>query len=121
MITKCQHTGFEFEAATSRSKNHPLVASFLNEASKQNGHYSGASQAAKQLVSEATGFDSIEELLSSVEDAYESWKTTGKARKVVQTHKEKVQAGERRIGKFLGLTEGQYEEATDGNPFSDPR
>lgn len=123
MITvKCQHTGFEFEAETSRSKNHPKVAAFLNEASKENGHYRGAGHTAKQLVSEATGYDNIDELMDDVRNAYEVWKTSSKAAKVVKTHAQKIEAGERRIAwgerKFNGIS---YEEATDGNAFSQPR
>ena len=98
MIIKCQHTGFEFEAQTARSKNHPLVASFLNEAGKDNKHYRGASHIAKNLVSEASGYDNIEELMEAVNVAYANWKETGKSQKVVKTHKQMIEAAERKIG-----------------------
>ena len=97
MITICQHTGFAFEAESKRSKNHPLVAAFLNDAAKDNGHYRGASHVAKQLVTEATGYESIEELIADVRSAYAGWQATGESRKVVKTHKELIEAGERRI------------------------
>lgn len=98
MITvKCQHTGFEFEAESKRSKNHPLVAEFLSEASKDNKFYRGVSRIAKQLVQEADGYESVEELMADVRQVYGEWKETGEAKKVRKSHKEMVLAGKKRI------------------------
>ena len=33
-IITCQYTGIEFEAASSRAKNHPAIAALLTEANK---------------------------------------------------------------------------------------
>lgn len=117
MITvKCQHTGFEFEAETSRSKNHPQVAAFLNEASKEDRHYRGASRTAKQLVSEATGYDNIDELMSDVRNAYEAWKTSGKAAKVVKTHKQMVvEYNERQAAWRRGAEQREYDASNRGD------
>lgn len=112
MIIKCQHTGFEFEAQTARSKNHPMVADFLNEASKDNKHYRGASHTAKQLVTEATGYDSIEELIADARAAYATWKETGESQKVVKTHAQMVAAAERKIAWFENRNRNQYEGET---------
>ncbi len=120
MITvKCQYTGIEFEAESSRTKNHPAVSAFLLEASKENGHYRGASHTAKTLIVEADGYDNIDEFMTAVRNAYDSWKTSGTAAKVVKTHAEKIAAGERRIAWATQNT--SYEEATDGNAYSNPR
>lgn len=100
MIIKCQHTGFEFEAQTARSKNHPMVADFLNDASKDNKYYRGASHVAKAMVSEATGYDTIEELIADVRTAYAAWQETGESHKVVKTHAQMVKAAERKIAWF---------------------
>lgn len=122
MITiKCQHTGFEFEAASKRSKNHPMVSDFLNEAAKDNGHYRGASHVAKTMVSEAIGYDTIEELIADVRTAYDAWKETGDSKKVVKSFQERKEAGKRAIGYMERQHAGWYDEATDGNAFSDPR
>jgi hypothetical protein len=121
MIIKCQHTGFEFEAQTARSKNHPMVSDFLNAAAKDNGHYRGASHTAKQLVSEATGYDTIEELIADAKAAYAAWQETGESRKVVKSFGERQEAGRRAIAAMERQAPGFYEEATDGNGFSNPR
>lgn len=34
MLTTCQYTGIEFEAASKRQKNHPRVSALLNDAAK---------------------------------------------------------------------------------------
>lgn len=122
MITiKCQHTGFEFEAASKRSKNHPMVSDFLNEAAKDNGRYRGASHVAKTMVSEATGYDTIEKLIADVRTAYDAWKETGESKKVVKSFRERKEAG-KRWERYMNRREsGWYDEATDGNAFSDPR
>lgn len=110
MIIKCQHTGFEFEAQTARSKNHPMVSEFLNEAAKDNGCYRGASHTAKQLVSEATGYDSIDELMADVRSAYVAWQETGESRKVVKTYAERVKAGKRAVNWMMRKDNYQGEE-----------
>ena len=89
MITvKCQHTGFEFEAASKRSKNHPKVAEFLNEANREGKHYRGSGRIAKQLVREASGYENIDELMTDVRNSYEAWKETGDAKKVFKSKKQ---------------------------------
>lgn len=91
MITvKCQHTGFEFEAESSRSKNHPLVAEFLNEVNREGKHYRGGFQIVKQMFSEAEGYDNIDELMADVRIAYADWKETGAAKKIRKSHKQMV-------------------------------
>lgn len=88
MIVKCQYTRIEFEAESSRTKNHPAVSAFLSEAAKENGHYRGASHTAKTLVVEASGYDNIDELMTDVRAAYASWKETGESRKVTKSQKQ---------------------------------
>ena len=109
MIIKCQHTGFEFEAQTARSKNHPMVADFLNDAGKDNKHYRGASHTAKQLVSEASGYDNIEELIADALTAYAAWQVTGESRKVIKTRAEMNATAER---KYKWLIRKEYDGKT---------
>ena len=94
MIIKCQYTGIEFEARSKRSKNHPLVSEFLNEAAKENGHYRGASHMAKEFIKDAVvaaGPDaSIEEIMEIAQAEYEAWKEDPNSRKHFITHKQRV-------------------------------
>jgi len=69
----CQYTEIEFEAASKRSKNHPLVAAFLDEAAKDRFH-SGAYNKAKELLTEAKGQSSdIDEIMTAVRNAHAAW------------------------------------------------
>lgn len=69
----CQYTGIEFEASSKRSKNHPAVAKFLDEASKDRFHV-GAYAKAKSLLTEAKGqSDSIDEIMVAVNEAFNAW------------------------------------------------
>ena len=69
----CQYTGIEFEASSKRSKNHPLVAALLNEASKDRFHI-GAYAKAKELLAEVKGQSSdISDIMTVVNKAYAAW------------------------------------------------
>lgn len=87
---KCQYTGIEFEADSKRTKNHPAVTRFLNEANEDGKRAVGAYAQAKQLLAEAAGnFDNIDELMAAVTAAYADWK--GGARgKSVMSYKERI-------------------------------
>lgn len=102
----CQYTGIVFEASSSRTKNHPKVAKFLDEASKDRFHV-GAYAKAKELVAAAKGqTDNIDELMAAVNDAFAAW-CNGEAKATV------------RIAPKYYATRGNddYEEQTDGNAY----
>jgi hypothetical protein len=61
---KCQHSGIEFEAATARTKQHPLVAEIKNDSTKK-GNYREVNQALAN-VAKAGGYSTIEEYMSMV-------------------------------------------------------
>lgn len=83
----CQYTGIQFEAASSRSKNHPLVAKFIDEASKDRFHV-GAYAKAKELLNAAKGqSDDINEIMSAVNEAFAAW-CNGEARPTVRIVKQ---------------------------------
>lgn len=106
---KCQFTGIEFEAASTRSKNHPLVAKFIDEASKDRFHV-GAYAKAKELLAAAKGqSDDINEIMTAVNDAFNAW-CNGEAKATVRIVKQ-WNSGRR-------VDDGQYDELTDGNAFS---
>ncbi len=91
MITvKCQYTGIEFEAESKRTKNHPVVARFLNEANDDGKRSVGAYAEAKRLLADAAGnFENINDLMTYVTAAYESWKSGAKGYTVI-THKQRM-------------------------------
>lgn len=93
MITiTCQYTGITFEAESKRSKNHPQVAAFLNEANDDGKRSIGAYAQAKQLLADAAGnFDNIDELMTYVTAAYADWKAGARGYTVV-THKQRMEA-----------------------------
>lgn len=76
MVTiTCQYTGFEFEAESKRSKNHPLISRFLDEANKENRYKVGAYAQAVELINAAKGqFDTIESLIAFVREGFDAWK-----------------------------------------------
>lgn len=79
----CQYTGIEFEAASKRSKNHPQVSVFLDEAAKDRFHV-GAYSKAKELLTEAKGQSSdIDEIITAVRHAFAAW-CDGEARPTVR-------------------------------------
>jgi len=73
ITVKCQYTGIEFQATSTRSKNHPLVARFIDEASSDRFHV-GAYAKAKELLAEAKGQSSdIAEIMTAVRAAFDAW------------------------------------------------
>jgi hypothetical protein len=65
MVTvKCQHSGIEFEAATTRTKIHPLVSSLKADSNKK-GNYREVNKAL-DTVAKAGGYSTIEEYMSLV-------------------------------------------------------
>lgn len=83
ITVSCQYTGIEFEAASARSKNHPKIARFLEEASKDRFHV-GAYAKAKDLLTEAKGqSDNIDEIMVAVQDAFNAW-CNGEAKATVR-------------------------------------
>lgn len=76
MITvTCQYTGFQFEAESKRSKNHPMISAFLNEANAEGKHKVGAYAQAVALINEAKGnFESIDQLIAFVRAGFDAWK-----------------------------------------------
>jgi hypothetical protein len=91
MITiKCQYTGIEFEAESKRTKNHPAVTAFLNDANEDGKRGVGAYAEAKRLLSEAVGnFGDIDSLMAAVSAAYADWKS-GARGKSVMSYKERI-------------------------------
>lgn len=80
---KCQYTGIEFEASSTRTKNHPLVAKFLETASKDRFH-TGAYAKAKDLLTSANGqSDDINEIMTAVNAAFDAW-CSGEAKATVR-------------------------------------
>ena len=66
MVTiKCQHSGIEFEAATRRTKQHPLVAEIKNYANKD-GSYHEVNNAL-DAAEKAGGYATIEEYMAKVQ------------------------------------------------------
>lgn len=105
----CQYTGIEFEANSSRTKNHPVVAKFLAEASSDK-HHVGAYAKAKSLLAEARGqSDNADEIVEAVTAAYRSW-LNGDAEQRVRIVKKSYMTRE--------SVPGEYDEMTDGNAFS---
>jgi hypothetical protein len=93
---KCQYTGIEFEAESKRTKNHPAVTRFLNEANDDGKRSVGAYAEAKRLLTEAAGnFDDIDSLMAYVTAAYAAWKDGAKGYTVV-THKQRMEAQRQR-------------------------
>lgn len=89
---KCQYTGIEFEAESKRTKNHPMVTSFLNEANDDGKRSVGAYAEAKRLLTDASGkFEDIDELMAFVTAAYAAWKEGARGYTVI-THKERMEA-----------------------------
>ena len=87
---KCQYTGIEFEAESKRTKNHPAVTRFLNEANDDGKRAVGAYAEAKRLLADAAGnFDNIDDLMNYVTAAYNAWKDGAKGYTVV-THKQRM-------------------------------
>lgn len=83
----CQYTGIQFEAASSRTKNHPLVAKFVDEASKDRFHV-GAYAKAKELLAAAKGqSDDINEIMTAVRSAFDAW-CNGEAKATVRIVKQ---------------------------------
>lgn len=76
MVTiTCQYTGFQFEAESRRSKNHPFVSAFLNDANAEGKYKVGAYSKGVELLNAAKGqFDTIEELIAFVREGFASWK-----------------------------------------------
>lgn len=112
VIVKCQYTGIEFEASSKRSKNHPLVAKFIDEASKDRFHV-GAYAKAKSLLAEAKGqSDDINEIMTAVRNAFDAW-CSGEAQPKLYV-KPKY---------YATRGDDDYEEMTDGNAYggSNPR
>lgn len=121
MVTiECQYTGIKFEAESKRTKNHPQVAAFLNEAAKDTKI--GAYAQAKQLVSEARGqFEDIDSLMAFVTAAYAEWRS-GAASPTVRSWKERVAAGNRYAQRTMReMFPIDYEEMTDGNGWNGHR
>lgn len=87
VTVKCQYTGIEFEASSTRSKNHPKVAKFLDEASKDRFHV-GAYNKAKELLAAAKGqTEDIDELMTAVRSAFNAW-CNGEAKATVRIVKQ---------------------------------
>ena len=97
MVTvKCQYTGIEFEAATKRTKNHPLVSAFLNEANADK-HTNGAYRKALEILEELSGqYESIEPLMAEAKSRYTEWKDgaaeQATSRRAVQRQAEQAKA-----------------------------
>lgn len=116
MITvTCQYTGIEFEARSKRSKNHPLVSQFLNDANKDGRRYRGAYDAAKGIFADIRnqGITDINEVMSLAADAYHSWQENGATPVIRRTAGDRIReqknASRRRdaINKIL-KTNGYY-------------
>ena len=113
MIIKCQYTGIEFEAESKRSKNHPQVSVFLNEANDDGKRAIGAYAEAKRLLTEAAGnFDNIDELMATVTAAYSDWKS-GARGKSVMSYKERIAKSERIAAGIARKMRGETEESMD--------
>lgn len=70
MITiKCQHSGLEFEANSKRTKQHPDVAAFKNEAASKRGDYNAALKALDEAA-QTGNYKTIEEYMHLVNDIY---------------------------------------------------
>lgn len=105
----CQHTGIEFEAASKRSKNHPLVAKFLDAASSDRFKI-GAYAEAKRLLAEARGqFDNIDDLMSAVNEAYNDWYNAAPGVKV-KTLAERKAIGNALIARATRKSSENYDE-----------
>jgi len=96
----CQYTGIEFEASSSRTKNHPKVAKFLDEASKEIKSRPTAYAEAKRILNEARGnFDDIDSLMDAVKAAYADW-CNGTPSKHILTYKERRDIGNAQMRAF---------------------
>lgn len=105
VTVKCQYTGIEFESASNRSKNHPKVAKFLDEASKDRFHV-GAYNKAKELLAAAKGqTDNIDELMTAVNDAFTAW-CNGEAKPVLRIKPQGYAARQSQPGEWDELNDG---------------
>lgn len=109
MITvKCQYTGIKFEAESKRTKNHPAVTKFLNDANEDGKRAMGAYAEAKRLLTDAAGnFNSIDELMAAVTAAYEDWKSGARGRTVI-SYKERTARDSRIVA---GIVASRNEDA----------
>lgn len=86
MVTiKCQHSGIEFEAATRRTKQHPLIAEMKADANK-NGNYRQVNNAL-DTVQKNGGYTTIEEYVNLVTEIID-----GKANKAKERAQKQAQA-----------------------------
>lgn len=98
---KCQYTGIEFEAESKRTKNHPAVTRFLNEANDDGKRSVGAYAEAKRLLTEAAGnFEDIDSLMTAVTAAYEDWKSGARGR-TVMSYKERIARDSRIVASIV--------------------
>jgi hypothetical protein len=70
MTQLCNRTGIEFEAASKRQKNHPVISEFLSDQAKHPGRYSAAVEACEEI--KANGVSSIEEAMAILNQAVEA-------------------------------------------------
>jgi hypothetical protein len=104
----CQYTGIEFKAESKRTKNHPAVTAFLNEANDDGKRAMGAYSEAKRLLADAAGkFENIDDLMSVVNAAYADWKS-GARGKSVMSYKERIARDSRIIA---GIVASRNEDA----------
>ena len=114
MITKCQYTGIEFEAESKRTKNHPQVAEFLNEASS-NKMQASAYRKAKEILVEANGqFEDIDSLMEFAKAAYAEYCNDGTNNIKVRTFKQRMAAAKaEEIAAARRANEDRLEESYD--------
>lgn len=115
MITAtCQYTGFQFEAESKRTKNHPLVSAFLNNASN-NKYQNGAYAQAKAILAQAQGqFVDIDSLMQFANTAYSEWCESGANAITVRSYREQLARDRRIASQFFRKDDGQIEELNDG-------
>ena len=87
----CQYTGVKFEASSRRTKNHPAVSSFLNEANSDK-NTKGAYRQALEIVLALHGqYEDIGPLMAEASSRYSAWKS-GVAEQATSRRAEQRQA-----------------------------
>ena len=86
----CQHSGIEFEAASKRSKNHPMVSDLKVRANKD-GNYREVNNA-MDAVKKDGGYETIEEFMSKVNDHINGKKQAIKSREAKFAEREQAVA-----------------------------
>jgi hypothetical protein len=108
---KCQHTGIEFQAASKRALNHPVVSAFLAKYNSDWKSYRGAGDEIKASLANVYGaYETAEEAVAAAEADYLAWRSgqTGIRAQMKAEAKAKAEARRAREATNAKLREHGY-------------